>query len=860
MEQLASDYKNDIHKYYNGICLDLDIDQTESQYTEINKSIIAGGCRSENGIMANIALANIKNSDTAKADTYKDKYKRPEGSVQILTKTADGLNIFMDNFTAYGLTHKQHMAKVIKNDEVTEDLTKKSEDTGYYNSLLRLFLNNNIPFADRDNIKIKAIECREDKDKRLIQSQKDIYNQQRLGGLENVSDEYSTLKYKISTNELKLSQLYETLTPEKIHSGLNKLGLYIYDYDITTDVKGCIDKKQFIDYLMHKHNFTFAEGQKHKNIIENDKTVSNTCLSFWLENSTGFLRVKLYDKFKQSLESGSVRGNVGSHLNNWINNPGYKLRDTLKESIPYGILRIEISYTLEKSPIKTPPNLDQVKKDLDYVKQLLVEAPGNAYFYCSIDNQYKQLIEQVKENVIVYNVSSKTMLFCRWYNSLTGKINGFWKDKANKTDFILILKHFTFNRPFKLILMETYEEILETDELYIKGAKKGQQKPPIKTQKIKLNFKMYKKESLTSSVEHTILTDTGQWEDENENGKNKRTNKPEEMGIIPHENIIWQVAGKKRDKSIKENDINFIPIIHSDELNIIGKQTAIKQLKQEEENGKINKELLTLKTEATEQFNKFIKAQELKEGKVDIETKYRKALNIWDNLNKFTDYKEGQQFELHAFKKTSNSEGCTFTFYDAEQNIKIYGNAQLNGFLKKCVNNNPEYYQYLKGDIYYLFRNLNALPTATITIKNYEYCNGKRKANLIIKPNPLIYRKEEELNTYTYLNYRDEELLNQKAVRKTFINVKTLDTDKEFYIHSIHRVKDNYIFKMLDKDLKPIENQIYSGNYYINNNEDIKHIYNNNIQTIPFKIKIGKEKTTPTNNKAVYIYVIINKT
>ena len=65
---------------------------------------------------------------------------------------------------------------------------------------------------------------------------------------------------------------------------------------------------------------------------------------------------------------------------------------------------------------------------------------------------------------------------------------------------------------------------------------------------------------------------------------------------------------------------------------------------------------------------------------------------------------------------------------------------------------------------------------------------------------------------------------------------------------------------MLDKDNKPIEDQIYTGNYYINNNEELKHIYENNTQTQPVKIKIGKEKTTPTNNKAVFIYVIINNT
>ena len=407
MEQLAEDYKNDIHKYYNGICLDLDIDKGSSQYTELNKTIIAGSCRSIHSIMVNIALANLKENDTSKIDTYKDKYNRPEGGIEILTKTEDGLNMFMDNFTAYGLTHELHIIKNINSETDKEDPTNKSVDTGFYNILLRTFIDNNLALLDREGIKLKAVECRKDKENKIKQYQKDIYNQQRLGGLKNVSDEYRTIKYKINTSELKLTPLYNTLTEQKIQDGLNKLGLYIYDYDITSDLKGCIDKEKFIVYLMDNHDFTFGEGKKHNNIIENDNTVSNTCLGFWLENKTGFLRVKLYDKFKQSMESGSVRGNVGSHLNNWINNPGNKLRDTLKKSLEFGILRLEISYTLEKQIIKTPPSLEQVKIDMDYVKSLLENAPNDTYFYCSINNQYKRLIEQVKENVIIYRIKDK---------------------------------------------------------------------------------------------------------------------------------------------------------------------------------------------------------------------------------------------------------------------------------------------------------------------------------------------------------------------------------------------------------------------------------------------------------------------
>ena len=266
MDQLAGDYKNDIHKDYNCICLDLETHKEQSQYTEMNKSIIAGGCRTDNGIMANIALANLKNCDTSKSDTYNDKYNRPDGEVQILTQTADGLNIFMDNLTAYGLTHKSRIEAVKNEEEDAKDPTKKSKDTGFYNSQLRNFLEINIPFEDREHIKIKAIACTDDRDKKILQGQKDTYNQQRLGGLLNVSDEYSALKYKVSTSELQLIQLYETLTPEKLALGLNKLGMYIYDYDLTTDLKGCIDKAKFITYLIREHGFTFGEG-KHTKIL-----------------------------------------------------------------------------------------------------------------------------------------------------------------------------------------------------------------------------------------------------------------------------------------------------------------------------------------------------------------------------------------------------------------------------------------------------------------------------------------------------------------------------------------------------------------------------------------------------------------
>ena len=126
--------------------------------------------------------------------------------------------------------------------------------------------------------------------------------------------------------------------------------------------------------------------------------------------------------------------------------------------------------------------------------------------------------------------------------------------------------------------METYEDITETAEVFTRGVNKGQTKQPIKTPKVKLNFKMYKKEGL-EAYDYTILTDRGGWEDTNDLGKNKRTNTPEDMGIIPHEGITWKIADNKRNKSIKEKDIYFTAFNHTDELNIIGTKNSIKTTK-----------------------------------------------------------------------------------------------------------------------------------------------------------------------------------------------------------------------------------------------------------------------------------------
>ena len=78
---------------------------------------------------------------------------------------------------------------------------------------------------------------------------------------------------------------------------------------------------------------------------------------------------------------------------------------------------MEISYYCKENT----PTEDDIKHDLQYLKELLRKAPQDAYFYCSIENQNKQLLSTRTENIIIYDLTNESMSFCRWWNSETKK-------------------------------------------------------------------------------------------------------------------------------------------------------------------------------------------------------------------------------------------------------------------------------------------------------------------------------------------------------------------------------------------------------------------------------------------------------
>jgi hypothetical protein len=81
-----------------------------------------------------------------------------------------------------------------------------------------------------------------------------------------------------------------------------------------------------------------------RTILDNSNFVGDNCLTFITETSAGKTRFKIYNKFVQSCESPSVRGRIGHHIKDWINNPEKELQQASPASIPYGLLRLKITF------------------------------------------------------------------------------------------------------------------------------------------------------------------------------------------------------------------------------------------------------------------------------------------------------------------------------------------------------------------------------------------------------------------------------------------------------------------------------------------------------------------------------------
>ena len=258
---------------------------------------------------------------------------------------------------------------------------------------------------------------------------------------------------KVNLSNISINNIFNLLEDSNKIEFLHNNNVYIHDIDFTRDYKGVFNKRDVIKHLVHEYNFV-KQGNPSPDdnpvIINNSQLVSNNCLTFISSSTTGTIRYKFYNKFVQSMESPSVRNKIGSHINDWINNPEPILRKAIENSLETGILRLEFTMYLYKNTTGSISR-DVVYKNKEYLESLI---PQNLIYYNPIENQFGLLCKNILYNVCIVDLELDLAFVALYQNKLTGKVNGFYIEKINATKLSNALRWYCSNKPNTLILMQ----------------------------------------------------------------------------------------------------------------------------------------------------------------------------------------------------------------------------------------------------------------------------------------------------------------------------------------------------------------------------------------------------------------------
>ena len=769
-----------------GLNFDINDEKELSDYMELTfKSLLGEKANNINNLLYKIGL-NMSNNDISKADIHKGKRPRYEtDGIVFLNK------MFIDNVVLSSISTK----------------SRKKDDIGYYNIIIRNHFK-----QIYNNKKIRVICIAESNNNELltkgnIKKFQDLTNAK----LKNEKDKFKSMDYLMKLNDIDKDKAIHILTGDEL-KGLNNQGVYINNIDYTIDLGFSFDSDKLIEEMTEKLGFHF-EGELNLRIIEEDYKNN---VSFWLvdEETDIKIRVKIYNKFIQSMESPAVRKLWGSHLLHWINNDNKQLNEATYKSLNYGYSRLEMTFYIE-----TIPNDDLINRSFNYVyDNIIKEVSNDAIFYNTINNQFTEIMKKVDENLFIYDKTKKQLLQIRWINSLSQKMNAilFKNIGYSSNRMINILGRFTFNnKPIKMVMIEydKYNHNDNTDEddvdndLIIED-NEGEEDKKIcfdKNQQVKINVRTY----LKDGYNYTNLTDT------NENYSiTKHQNQPKEMGI-DYEDMNFRIPTEINNNELKEDfkHIFFKMIVTDKKIEYLQlKNIKVKTTKSNDMNRIYKTELLN---EQVERFkiSSEIKNEEFKKYQLKRLININK-LNEIDNHYKLTtttikslkDYNVNDIFSITVFIKRGENQ---IIFYDCMRNEWIYGNKQICEFINTDIF--VKYYKYIhykefdERKIYY-FLNINDdidyLATATLIKKTVN--KNKDKIYLMKIINHLT---NEEID-----NNIDDNNINDNNINETYDDDNNDDDiiyEIKYDINRINTLSIEKLDLMEDYEIIGIKKQPY---------------------------------------------------
>ena len=623
-------------------------------------------------------------------------------------------------------------------------------------------------------------------------------------------------RLKIDLANIDYASVIKYISNEENLDKLNKEGIYVGDIDFTQDFKGVFNKKKLTEYLLSigyrlqkdEHRNDFEEHEEIKGtILDNNQHVSKNCLTFITTTETGKTRYKIYNKFVQCMESPSVRGKIGHHIKDWINNPEKVLQEAIPKSLETGLLRLEITfYRNEELQTLTEK---EIKREMATLRDVLV--PEQIY-HNPINEQWNLLCDKVKNNLVIVDTDNKVAFVVIYQNRLTSKINGFYVDKLDKLDNIA--KDFTWNVPLTVILYNTKDDKISIQQdTYVKS----------KTKQTLLsngsdNFKV----SFLRPDEHV----------------EKTLNKPQNVGLLENDKVNLFIP--ERTWTIINKDTVFAQI-DGPLLNYPTDGTIRTQ----------NRDIREAETSSTFQQKNADKIKKLEEINIEINKEAEVARHklqikkIIDSAfesrgtQKFKDIQDGTRMFIYGFKFVELStfgQSCIL-IYSLDKRLKedtilysIYATTNVKNYLEKSKHTYTE--TTYKGELRYA--TYDVISIAAIEKDGYYYNSSNNKCPCVkildINPNKQLAITKE---TKEQLHKMEDIPLSIKI--KDCKKVEDLEEGKILEVRGYRSARGSLIVNL-------------SGTYYIGSYW-LKEIVLKQANNQTYNVISGPPKTTPTKNK-----------
>lgn len=273
--------------------------------------------------------------------------------------------------------------------------------------------------------------------------------------------------FRVAASEVGFTLLMVIL-PATILPRLSRDNIVLDNLDITIDVSHISNRKEISEYLASRH---LADT-----IVDDRRFVGDNCISFMQETeSDERVRIKIYNKLVQMMESNEVRADIGSRLSDLVSNPSKEFTKILLDKHDTGLSRIEVTLFSEKIY-----DITYYEELMDDVCEILAECPA----YCvSFDQQWTLFTERIQQSLFLIFPSMNTIGYCHWWNQVTGKKNGIIKHGVPQDKTTNIICNYSFNtRPIHVITFpilndyNTYEHVTyirESDTITLTVGKKN---------------------------------------------------------------------------------------------------------------------------------------------------------------------------------------------------------------------------------------------------------------------------------------------------------------------------------------------------------------------------------------------------